>query len=505
MFRLFFLLAFAFFLSSFGASQNKSANQSTGTATKPNCCVQQAGCGKDGKDGKDGQNGRDGRDGIMGPKGEKGDTGMRGLDGNAGIKGEKGEPGPRGKDGNYSAKGEKGSVGEKGSHGEKGQKGMPGTCDKQGSSSSPDKQTCCVTGCTAGFHLFEKVQDLPTKGASAVKHFTINGSLFLAFANYIGDSDNYKAHSMIYKMDEPTGKFTLYQTLQTRGAFGLEYFSIVDKHFLAVANHHDGTFVLDSAVYQWNGRQFVVFQKMPTKGAGQFAFLRINAEHYLAVANYYDGSTRFVKSVIYKWSSGKFNKFQEIATEGAQRCMAFVINNDTFIAFANYYNSKQKYSVQSTVFKWSGGHFVKLQSLQTYGTYDVKSFNINGHAFLAFANRYSGSKHNIDSFVYKWDGNKFVLFQSIPTRGAKSFHPFVISGQTYLGVSNNYDDTQEYNTQSVVYQASGAQFVKYQEIPTFGAHDMTSFEYKGHTYLAVANNVNNDRKHDINSALYKWV
>ena len=101
-------------------------------------------------------------------------------------------------------------------------------------------------------------------------------------------------------------------------------------------------------------------------------------------------------------------------------CTAFVINNDTFIAFANHYNSQQKYSVQSTVFKWSGGHFVKLQSLQTYGARDVKSFNINGHTFLAFANLYSGSSYNTDSFIYKWDGGRFVLFQSITTRGAKS-------------------------------------------------------------------------------------
>ncbi|CAH3147999.1 unnamed protein product, partial [Porites evermanni] len=83
---------------------------------------------------------------------------------------------------------------------------------------------------------------------------------------------------------------------------------------------------------------------------------------------------------------------------------------------------------KSTV--WSGGHFVKLQSLQTYGARDVKSFNVNGHTFLAFANYYSGSKYNIDSFIYKWNGNTFVLFQSIPTRGASAWCPFVINGQT---------------------------------------------------------------------------
>ena len=204
----------------------------------------------------------------------------------------------------------------------------------------------------------------------------------------------------------------------------------------------------------------------------------LNRDKYLTVANYHDGSTRSIKSVIYKWNGVKFNKFQEIATEGAMGCTAFEINNVTYIAFANYYNSQQKYSVQSTVFKWSGGHFVKLQSLQTYGAYDVKSVNINGHTFLAFACYYSGSSYNTDSFVYKWDGTKFVLFQSIPTRGALAWHPFVISGHTYLGVANFQSGSQKKNIQSAVYQASGSQFVKYQEISTHGARDMTSFEYK---------------------------
>ena len=240
-------------------------------------------------------------------------------------------------------------------------------------------------GCSTGLHFFERVQDLPTTGAEDVEHFTINESVFLAFANYQGDISKHQTASMVYKLEEQTVKFNLLQTLQTRGAAGLVYFSIADKHFLAVANHYDGTYLLDSTVSQWNGQQFDVFQNIPTKGAKGFTFCTINSENYLTVANYYDGSTYSIKSVIYKWSSGRFNKFQEIPTDGARGCTAFAINNDTLIAFAYRYNSKQKYAVQSTVFKWSGGHFVKLQSLQTYGALGVTSVNINGDTFLAFA------------------------------------------------------------------------------------------------------------------------
>ena len=57
-------------------------------------------------------------------------------------------------------------------------------------------------------------------------------------------------------------------------------------------------------------------------------------------------------------------------------------------------------------------------------------------------------------------------------------------------MANYHGDSQHYNTQSVVYQACGTQVIKYQEIPTHGARDMTTFENKGHTYLAVANHYN---------------
>ena len=170
-------------------------------------------------------------------------------------------------------------------------------------------------------------------------------------------------------------------------------------------------------------------------------------------------------------------------------CDVFEINYETFIAFAN-----ANYSQQSAVFKLLGGRFVKVQSLPTYGAYDVKSFQINGHTFLAF------SRHN-SSFIFKWNGNKFNLFQSIST--ASRLYPFVISGQTFLGVANRHGENEKFNTKSVVYQAVGSRFVNYQEIPTHEAFDMTSFEYKGDTYLAVAN-----YGHGIgyaNSSLYKWI
>ena len=288
----------------------------------------------------------------------------------------------------------------------------------------------------------------------------------------------------------------------------MEYFKIGDQHYLAVANHYNGTsYRQNSVIYQWSlsQEQFIVFQSIETFGAHSFDFFEITNEQFLAISNYYNGSSFCINSFIYKWNSDKFEKIQEIPTEGAVSSETFVISNETFIAFANHYSQQKRESVQSAVFKWSGQQFDKLQSFQTYGARDVKSFTDNGSTFLAFANYRRGSlQRYINSPIYKWNGSHFVLFQRIPTRGAAALHPFMICSQTFLGLATHYTGNN-FNTMSVVYRVSQDQFIEYQKIPTQGAFDMTSFQYKAHTYLAVANRSANPKKWNINSALYKWV
>ena len=330
---------------------------------------------------------------------------------------------------------------------------------------------------------FEKYQDLPTRGAHSVEHFTIAGSLFLAFANYESDTaEKYNTDSFIYKFNDLTGKFFLYQTIGTHGGHDVEYFTISGEHYLAVANVYNGiTHRLNSVIYLWNGTLFVFFQNVATITGASFNFFTIEKEPFLAVSNIH------ANSVIYKWKNNMFEKFQEIATEGCRASAAFVINNESYIAFAN-----EVRSASSVVYKRAGMHFVKLQNLQKDRAMDIKSFYINDDVFLAIASQ-------PESYINKWNGSQFVQFQTIPyTSGARALHPFVMCGQTFLGVAD------QYRTKTVLYRFSApGQFTKYQELSTFGAIDMTSFEYKGHTYLAIANYGNNER--NIESTVYKWI
>ena len=336
-------------------------------------------------------------------------------------------------------------------------------------------------GCSG--YYFKKYQDLPTRGAHAVEHFTIHGNLFLAFANYQSDtSEKYNTDSFIYKSNDSTGKFFLYQTIGASGVLDVEYFTISDEHYLAVANNFNGTTSrLNSVIYRWNGTLFVFFQNVATLGGDDFNFFTIDKEPFLTAANLWDDVTNRINSVIYKWKNQRFEKFQEIATNGCRTSVAFEINNESYVAFANALGN-------SVVYKWSGKGFLKLQTLQK--AKDANFFYINDHAFLAIVS-------DGHSFIYEWDGSKFVLFQSITTRGTWGLHSFVRCGQTFLGV------TDRSSTKSSLYRFSYGQFTKYQEISTSEAIDMTTFEYKGYTYLAVANSGNNNKK-NINSTLYRW-
>ena len=323
------------------------------------------------------------------------------------------------------------------------------------------------------------------------------------FANYYGDKSGYKAKSVAYKMEN--NRFVLNQTLSTHGARGIEHFKIDGVHYMAIANSdYVGGYKQNSVIYKWSKGKFEEFQVISTNGASGFKFFTIDGEHYLAVSQYHDGITFSIDSFIYKWKQGKFTKHQNIPTNGAMACDSTVIANETFLAYANRYHSQKKYNTESNVYKWSGGHFLKVQSVKTQGAYSAKFFRVNGHVFLAFANYNTGNKHNKNSPIYKWDGVKFTLFQEIPTQGAAEMHPFEVNGEMLFAVANYNGDSGGNSARSVVYKASGAQFTLYQNLQTFGARGVHAIVHKGQSYLVFAN-CRHSSEYNIDSFIYKFL
>ncbi|KAL9989060.1 hypothetical protein ACROYT_G003568 [Oculina patagonica] len=227
-------------------------------------------------------------------------------------------------------------------------------------------------------------------------------------------------------------------------------------------------------------------------------------ENYLAVSEYHDDSTHSIDSFVYKWKKGRFVKYQNIPTDGAMACDSIVIANETYLVYANHYHPQKKYNIESKVCKWSGGHFLKSQTIQTQGARSAKFFRFNGHIFLAFANYYTGSNYNTNSPIYKWDGAKFTLFQEIPTRGAMELCPFEVNGEMFLAIAHHHGDSAGYSVRSVVYKASGAQFTIYQDYQTFGGHGVDAIVNKGQKYLVFANYYTSG-SYNIDSSVYKFV
>ena len=357
-----------------------------------------------------------------------------------------------------------------------------------------------AAGCKQGLHFFEKFQEIPTNGAAAVKPFSIGEDLFLVFANYHGDNSGHKAKSVVYKMENK--RFRLIQTLSTHGAYGIEHFTIDEVHYMAIANNYDASYKQNSVIYKWSTDKFEEFQVISTNGASGFKFFAIEGEHYLAVAEYCDDSAYSIDSFVYKWKQGRFVKYQNFPTDGAMACDSTVIANETFLVYANQYHSQKKYNTESNVYKWSGGHFLKFQSVQTQGACSAKFFRVNGHVFLAFANYCTGGKCNINSPIYRWDGVKFALFQEIPTKGARDMHPFEINGEMFFAIANYHGDSGGHSVRSVVYKTAGAQFLLYQDLQTFGAYGVHAFVHKGERYLVFANQ--HKSNYNINSFVYKF-
>ena len=297
----------------------------------------------------------------------------------------------------------------------------------------------------------------------------MKGNQFVTLAN--SDAFIYKQN----KQNDSTGKLALYQTIEGSVAQYIEYFTIAEKHYLAVANHPDGRqYKVNSTIYQWNGQHFINMQSIPTFGASSFNFFKIIPKLFLTVTNFFNDTTYSINSVIYEWKNNQFEKFQEMETEGAWKSSAFVINNENFVVFANRINIHERFSVRFSVYKWSGNSFSKVQELPTNGAADVQSFDINGDKFLDAWREFLTSNHFFTTYI------------------AFSVHPFVMCGETYLGVSNLFKNSEVYK-----FSGSYSLFIKYQEIFIRNVYSLTSFEHKGHTYLVFGKNSH--------STLYKWI
>ncbi|CAE7367414.1 TSPEAR [Symbiodinium sp. CCMP2456] len=295
--------------------------------------------------------------------------------------------------------------------------------------------------------VFLEMQSIPTKAAQGITAFAMNGIQHLAVANH-HDGSSSNVDSKLYRWDDANSTFFEMQSIPTKGATDITAFSMNGIQHLAVANHYD-----DSKLYRWDDANSTFFemQSIPTKGATGVTAFSMNGIQHLAVANYVDDSGSLnIDSKIYRWDDAKstFLEMQSVPTKGARCIIPFSMNGIQHLAVANFQDSTGSGNIDSEVYRWDDARsvFLGMQSIPTKGAFSFTAFSMDGIQHLVVAS------YSSDSEVYRWDdaSSTFLEMQSIPTKGAHGWAAFAMNGIQHLAVANSVDGGS-YTTYSKVY------------------------------------------------------
>ena len=292
---------------------------------------------------------------------------------------------------------------------------------------------------------FELSQEIATSGAYDWEPFQLKGVTYLAVANHFNGT-SYEVMSRIYRFSNTTSQFEQLQEVATSGATDWEAFVIEGTTYLAVANYwNDGkSRNIMSHIYRHSttSGHFELMQEIPTIGAVDCEAFTLNGVVHLAVANYYDGSNYNLMSRIYRYStvSGQFELMQEVPTSGACDWEAFTMDGVNYLAVANQLNTTN-YNVDSRIYRYSlaSDQFEVLQEIATSGAVNWEAFAIDGTTYLAVANHQSGeTAQRVNSRIYRhsFKSGRFEVVQEVETVGALDWEALSLNGVTYLVVAN---------------------------------------------------------------------
>jgi len=254
-------------------------------------------------------------------------------------------------------------------------------------------------------------------------------------------------------------------------------------------------------------RYFSELKTIPSTWPMDWESFEIDGVFYLAVANWREGNDYSIQSNIYQWNNGNYSEVQSIQTSGARDFEFFTIDSNHYLSVANQVGTTSNFT-DSHIYLWDSvsSQFILTQSIGTIGGFHWESFTIGANHFLAVAN-HNDVNNNLDSKIYVWDSaqSQFVLTQSISTFACPDIESFSIDGETYLAFANDYDDNTQYNVSSEIFKWDpvNSQFSTFQTIPTSGATDWESFTIGSDTYLALTQRYDANT-HALNSKIFRW-
>ncbi|XP_066273052.1 adhesion G-protein coupled receptor V1-like isoform X1 [Branchiostoma lanceolatum] len=306
-----------------------------------------------------------------------------------------------------------------------------------GSDGSSDETQFTLTTLYKWQGVFVPVQSIETDGGSSCTSFSIDGSWYLAVANY-GSAGRFQAMSRIYRVTS-NGTLLVVQNMNTLGARDIAYFSSAGSHYLVVANYMDNAQQtnINSQVFQWTAGQFVPVQGIPTFGASALEIFQIGNQLYLAIANHYDSSQQNfqITSAIYRWGGSGFDTSnpQTINTLGATDVESFQINSDTYVVFTNSRDNGGTTSVTSIVYRFDSqsSRFLVHQNIDTYSAQAAQVYAApSGLEHLVIANTDS------DSEIFVWNSIDNLFTKLLDGPPCYSLYPVI--APTYNGGSTSF-------------------------------------------------------------------
>ena len=301
---------------------------------------------------------------------------------------------------------------------------------------------------------FNQLADIPTAGARDSEWFTIDGELYLAFAN---DKDDY---STIWRFRRTDRAFVLVQRVATKNAHDVDVIALGGETYLTYGCKGGTT-----SSYKWtkSTSTFVHHQTLRDglyiRDVDHFEYV---GEHWLilVVSEKVDATsgdkTNSANSELFKWdASAKVWDFEQyLPSVGARDAEFYVVDNVGCIAIANTKGDPATIrTLNSNIYRWDGTRFVSTGAadIMTKGNYDFEYFEIQTRckdagtgvvrvenaSFMAaaFSTDETGAR-SLDSKIYKWkgwSGGEWVEYQNIPTHGARDWEFFQLPTNEFSG------------------------------------------------------------------------
>ena len=350
-----------------------------------------------------------------------------------------------------------------------------------------------------------ELQRISTTGARAVESFRVGGRDLLAIPQLaidvpgtpagmnVGDSN-----TEMLLLERVGGAFSPFATLPAPGGEDAEFFTIGDRHFLAVACIRTGSgpyeYVTESFIYEWGLDGFERFQTVETFAAKQWKHWSIGDHHFLGLAQglalpQFEGANR--DSIIFEWDGERFVEFQMIASQWAYNWHPFEIDGRFFVAHADHVTD-------SVLYAWNGFRYVEWQTLLPH----------SGRAFAHFADddHYLVVAGLADPpAVLRWNGERFVDHAALAGRGARELRVVQIDDRLLLIRVNFILGTPaapQTALTSQVYEWIKGTFVTVAEFATTGGTDVDVLTTDAGLEFAVSNALTADVRFAAETVVY---